>query len=122
MSETRLTSHKLEFQNPVFFDPPLTQLTVRKGEKWSRRVSPGTIVTVAETGGEDLGEVEITAVLLTRLADIPLSILEREHDPSCRTYSGLVSEMQRVYPGFEETDVVTALFFHFQLRRQGEVD
>lgn len=107
----KLKSHKLEFQNPTFTSDVM--VTVRNGPKWSKRVKPGMIVTVAETGGDDLNDATITGILTTTFERIPPEVLFREHDPKCRTREGLLKEMKRVYPGFEKTNEVTVLFFTF---------
>lgn len=110
MTQSKLTSHKLEFQNPTF-QPGATMITVRNGPKWSRRVYPGMLVTVQETDGEDLGEAEILGTMTIAFGDIPEEVLGRNHDVTCRVREGLRAEMIRVYPSFEEWNVVTVIFF-----------
>ncbi len=111
----KLTSHKLLFKNPTFStDPERTQITVRHGIKWSRRLTPGMTVTVAETDGFDLGEARIVGVLYTSFDELPASILHLEHDPECRTRGGLLTVLRRMYPGFVNTDMITVLFFKYE--------
>ena len=113
---TKLTSCVLEFQNP----PQSTkgvQITVRNGPKWSKRVTPGMIVDAGPPAFdgryEDLTEVKIVGVLITTFAALTDEIIEYDQDPKCRTREGLLAEMKRVYPSFEETNLVTVLFFEF---------
>ena len=48
----------------------------------------------------------------TSLLNSPDLLLE--HDPACRTYSGLFDVMQEIYPDFEESEIVTVVYFNVQ--------
>lgn len=123
MSRAKVTSHTLQFQNPVF--NPGTMITVRRGTKWSRLVCPGVHIDIEDasksfdgyatgTPAQDgiVGEALITGVLLTTFNEIPGDLLKWEHDPKCTTREGLFEEMQRVYgEGFKATDIVTVVLF-----------
>lgn len=94
--------HKLEFSNPVFHAG--TNLTVRRGTKWHGR----------EWAALRVGEASLTVRLSTmthKLVWLDDHWLRDEHDPACRTVSGLVAEMERVYPGFDPYEDVTLVRF-----------
>lgn len=109
MTKAKLTSHGLKFQRMVFADGKM--ITVRKGPKWSRLAAPGMYVDVQDVDGKTVDEALITGVMLTTFNQIPKEILTFHHDLECRKCSGLFTEMEAVYPGFKETDIVTVLFF-----------
>ena len=102
---------QLLFSNPVFHDG--INVTVRKGYKWADAM--GEIVDVMNTDGT--GEpimAQVLGVLMTKLNTIPESILQHEHDPSCRTLSGITKEMRNVYgDDVKDDEPVTVLFFEF---------
>lgn len=112
---TKLTSHVLQFQDPTFSEG--VQITVRDGPKWAKRVTPGMLVDVGAIPDdgfyEDLreAEAEVVGVLSTTFGNLPEEILERHQDPSCRDYNKLLTKMERIYPGFKATNVVSVLFF-----------
>lgn len=110
---TKLTSHVLEFKNPTFSEG--VQITVRDGPKWAKRVTPGMVIDVGaprhEGFYEDLCEAEVVGVLSTTFGNLPEEILERHQNPSCRKYNKLLTEMERIYPGFKSTNAVSVLFF-----------
>ncbi len=116
MGRAKVTSHTLQFQNPVFENHSM--ITIRKGPKWSRLVAPGVHIDIEDVSDQEsfapeiIGEAFIEGVLLTTLNEIPDEILAREHDPSCRDRVGLFAEMTRIYgEDFAGTDLVTVVFF-----------
>jgi hypothetical protein len=57
---------------------------------------------------------QILGVLTTKLNTIPESILQHEHDPTCRTLHGIAKEMRNVYgDDVKDDEPVTVLFFEF---------
>jgi len=98
---------KLLFENPTFEEG--TNVTVRRGDKWAEE--EGTLVSLC-----DLEENQVARGIITRthtlpFEEIPAAWLAVEHDPACRTREGLLAVMQDIYPGFEETDLVTVVLF-----------
>lgn len=85
---------ELKFSTPVFHDG--LNLTVRLGRKWSHTVIAETVVVV-DSEGKKAGEAVINGVLYCNLGAIPSGLLAIEHDPSCRTPTGLSAELERVY-------------------------
>jgi len=102
---------QLLFSNPVFHDG--INVTVRNGYKWADAL--GEIVDVMNTDGVSAPEMaHVLGVLTTQLDKIPESILEHEHDPSCRTLAGIAKEMRKVYGNqIQDNEPVTVLFFEF---------
>lgn len=49
-----------------------------------------------------------------RFCDIPARIIELEHDPDCRTYSGLLRAMEEAYPGFKPDEQVTCVILNVE--------
>lgn len=102
--------HELFFQNPIFHKG--LNVTVRNGDTWMK-VSIGDTLVIKETGKEQLvttATVVGKALLCVKL--VPESVLQYEHDPSCRNLAGLLLEMKRVYSNFSEDNLVTVLLFH----------
>jgi len=73
-----------------------TQVTVRKGVKWSD-LSPGEQVCLKSVGGEGIVVATVQFIYKCPFYDIPQRLLDMEHDPLCRTSEGLREEMDRVY-------------------------
>lgn len=95
----------LRFVNPVFH--PGVNCTVRLGEKWKLRVSPGDFVWLEQTDSPPdhtrLGLIK--AIAICQLGDIPLSIFEIMHDPGSRTLAGLVMALRALYPELAGLDM-----------------
>lgn len=106
------TLDTLLFTNPVFHKG--INVTCRNGYKWAQ--SLGSIVKIAETGNEDSWRYgHILGVLVCNLNKIPEGILALEHDPSCRTSEGIITEMKRVYgEDLPEDAPTTVLMFEFE--------
>jgi len=82
----------LEFKRPVFKRG--INYTVRLGTKWAN-VRVGREIKIANTK-KTAYICYVTRCLLLMLVRMQ-EILRNEHDPSCRTFTGLVRELQRVY-------------------------
>ena len=114
--------HKLEFLNPVGTNNP-DFTTVRLGTKWAERTQPGEDGTPVEVelvcDGRSLGKGEVFGCWTGSLAMLPALLLEAEHDPVCRTWSGLRAVLAGTYPDEEWTmeTVVTVL----QVRYVGSI-
>lgn len=103
--------HDLLFMHPTFHSG--TNVTVRRGLKWAGTRST-TILRLTETSiGNVIGFGVVEECLVTKCTEIPPQMLELEHDRSCRTTGGLLTEMSRIYPGFEECEDVTVISFTY---------
>lgn len=95
---------KLLFQNPNFHSG--VNLSVRRGVKWSLE----KLAIVADLQGNKIAEVELETRVV-RFCDLKDSDVSGEHDPECRTYAGLLKAMKDIYPGFDEREIVTLVYF-----------
>lgn len=102
----------LYFTNPVFHKG--INVTCRNGYKWSD--AQGELVNVKDTETDEyFGKAHILGVLTCKLDKIPEAVLSLEHDPSCRTSEGIITEMKRVYgDDLKEDAGTTVLFFEFE--------
>jgi len=82
----------LEFKRPVFKRG--MNYTVRLGTKWAN-VRVGGEIKIANTK-KTAYVCYVTRCLLLMLVGMQ-EVLRNAHDPSCRTFAGLVRELQRVY-------------------------
>jgi hypothetical protein len=101
----------LLFSNPVFHTG--LNVTCRNGFKWAESLNQ--VVEVRDTDETtNYGLGYISGVLTLPLNQIPEEILKFEHDPSCRTSEGIITEMRNVYgEGLKEDSPTTVLFFEF---------
>jgi len=110
----------LQFKNPVFNND--VNVTVRRGVKWAIEEEPEFgfwIVNTNDMIKEDgktkiIGFAEIIDRKVIRFTDIHADMIQHEHDPDCRTYSGLFEVMKRTYDNFNEYEIVTILTFNFK--------
>jgi hypothetical protein len=99
----------LEFKTMEFKDG--LNLTVRNGDKW-RSVKVGEILDIQETGSKKTTKrAKVEAVKTCLFTGITPFDLECEHDPSCRTLTGLVDAMDRAYGPCNWGPGVTLVFF-----------
>lgn len=103
---------KIQFKNPIF--NPTKNLTCRKGIKWS--MFQGSELEVVQTGHEEhvQGYAKITDIKTVPFDSIDDDMLLYEHDPSCRTFYGLLKAMQDVYPNFDPREIITMIFFDYK--------
>jgi hypothetical protein len=101
----------LLFKKPVFQEG--VNATVRLGNKWHFRAPPESIVEIRETTGDGyLFDAFIVDNLWLKICDIPIDVLQHEHDPNCRTHAGLIAELERVYrKKVSPRDKVTIILF-----------
>ena len=97
----------MKFQNPIFREGLMQ--TTRKGTEWNK----GTNGYVRICNGENkfIGGIWIVYSHTFKFKDIPEPEIAMNHDPGCRSRSGLLKAMKRFYPGFNEDDVVTLVYF-----------
>jgi len=111
---------KMRFENPVFHRG--LNFTVRLGD-WED-LEVGEIIEL-EAPVWCLGMV--THIIKCYLGEIPEFVLEKEHDPDCRTFDGLVTTLKEIYPELQgkageevETEVVTCVGFQVFVTLGGE--
>ena len=87
----------LEFLNPVFNEG--LNVTVRNGDKWLHRISPGDKIAVTKTGETPPVDSQnrVIGVFYCSLDELPAAILRHEHDPACRTKAGLRKVLDDTY-------------------------
>ena len=103
----------LLFSNPVFHKG--INVTCRNGYKWAS--SMGELVNVKDTDGTtDYGMAHVLGVMTVCLNKIPESVLILEHDPSCQTVEGIITEMKNVYGDDLKDDAPTTVLF-FELEK-----
>lgn len=104
--------HQLQFLNPVGLKGENFS-TVRLGRKWAERTvdEANRTVELVDGQGRSFGTAKVLDCWVGRLADVPALLLECEHDPVCRTWSGLAQVLAAVYEGneIEYSTVVTVL-------------
>lgn len=89
-------SLRVDFLNPVHHLG--RNSTVRKGPRW---IEPGTQLDLCKTGAKEVAAVgTVVAVHVMFFEYITDSMLENEHDPSCRDIAGLQVALARAY-GYE---------------------
>lgn len=88
---------RIDFKHPTGLHGRF--VTVRLGEKWAKRLSQGEELEVGEPDGPLLGYAKAVDIWNGDLALVPASIVEMEHEPLCRSYSGLVMGLRMVYQG-----------------------
>ena len=98
-------------------EPRAVNLTVRKGLKWSD-LKVGEIVEIQETDnpppcGAPESYVKIFDVKVMSFKDLLYysDMLKLEHDPDCRSFSGLHKVMKWVYDGFLQHELVTLVYY-----------
>jgi len=95
-------------------------LTVRKGLKWST-LTVGEEIVLRDASsegyepflvdGDERAIVFDTKVMTFNDLIHYGKMLELEHDPECRTFTGLHSVMRKVYDGFLPHELVTLVFY-----------
>ncbi len=117
------TNAPLLFLNPDFH--PGVNITVRKGAKWFGRLNVGDIVEIQTTPSEDEGPADVVGyghhmilgvVFYDTLEEITENLedlLKFQHDPACRTASGLADELESIYGTNDDDEGFTVLVFYY---------
>lgn len=112
--------------------PRAINLTVRKGLKWSD-LKAGEQIILRDTAAKSHDytndgtppsgaampplykdqQATIYDVKVISFADLMNyhKMLQLEHDPKCRSYTGLFETMRKVYDGFLQHELVTLVFY-----------
>ena len=101
----------MNFKKPVFH--PGMNTTVRRGGKWAD-LKPGMLLRIAVDGGTI--DVPVCRVLLSKFGYLHEADVRDEHDPACRSLTGLLDEMCRCYHGFGLQDDIVAVTFYWDER------
>ena len=111
--------HKIAFLNPEGIKAERFS-TVRLGSKWAERTKPESLdklvsVELVDGDGNSLGIAVAMSCWYGPIAEVPAMMLECEHDPICRTWSGLRLILQMCYPKEEITPhtTVSVLELHY---------
>jgi hypothetical protein len=95
----------LQFTRHIF--KPGRNITVRRGLKWDR--VPNALIDFGDGRHFMLATLSTLTYQFHQLDD---HMLRDEHDPTCRTVTGLFDELSRVYPGFSRHEDVTLVSFY----------
>lgn len=109
----------LKFNNPIFHNG--YNITVRLGYKWYDE--PSAFILNPEKNKFTF--VSLTAYKFfhfSELENYASSLLINEHDPSCRTYEGLLKCMKETYKDFHEDSPVTVIGFHLDMKNFTQYD
>lgn len=104
----------LLFNNPVFNTG--RNITVRRGIKWAVADEGEFGFPISDTLNPwiIIGFAKNPKKMIFRFCDLlHTELLKLEHDPGCRTYIGLKTEMETIYNGFNEFEIVTVIEFDF---------
>lgn len=105
-----MDNHSLKFSKPNFRRG--VNITVRDGGKWAERLSPGDLINLEDLDGNIIEEnVPVLGLMRCGLEYVPSEIHLLNHDPTCRTFSGITAELDRLYgkapwPGRGEVTVI----------------
>ena len=86
---------QMDFKNPKFNRG--LNFTVRNGEKWQDATIGEQLALTAAGETEAIGVASVTAVIKTKLEDVPEYVLENEHAPDARELNGLYDAMKDAY-------------------------
>lgn len=89
----------LRFINPEFHAG--INYTVRLGDRWAQLATVGDFVEVEGFNG--VGRVR--DIFTCKLNKVPDTVLEKEHDGTCSTFTGLTEAMMLAYPELGEMTV-----------------
>jgi len=95
---------KMKFAHNVH-EHGVLQTTVRRGTQWADLV-PGQEIALVPPGDDIHIVALVTLVGKCRLKDIPLWVMQSEHDQGCRDFEGLQKELCRVYNDTIDLDEV----------------
>jgi len=93
-------------------------LTVRRGTKWQSEKPDseyGYYLGSTKDPSKILGFAGFNKTKALPFNAIKDEDLVDEHDPNCRTYSGLLKGMKEIYPDFDEREIVTLIYFEYLL-------
>ena len=104
----------LYFQNSVFSKG--WNVSIRRGIKWDTLPKNDVCIVDANDSLNEDGTTKVLHVVdiqtkVLRFCDLTDNDLQQEHDPECRTVSGLLEVMKNVYSGFDERELVTLVTF-----------
>lgn len=87
-------------------------VTVRRGKKWSDLRNDEEIRLMQTDGADAAYRARVVVALTMAFAHVPTGVLPYCNDPDCRTLSGLVATMRRLYPDFSPEDEVTVVLYY----------
>lgn len=116
---------KLQFLNPVGIKSDNFS-TVRLGSKWAERTKPESQdeqVSVELTGpkGESMGTALVRGCWVGPLAQVPALLVECNHDPVMRTWSGVAQVIAGIYAEVDDKIGYDTIITVLQLEYTGSV-
>jgi hypothetical protein len=88
-----------------------TNLTVRRGIAWASKLAVGDSIWLKAREGEECRRAVVTGLKVKRFRDIRERELSIEHDPQCRRWNDLFLTLSKLYDDFDETEIVTLIYF-----------
>lgn len=104
-----LLFNKMEFREGLNF-------TVRLGEKWAKRVSPGDTVLLASNDFRSCKPAIISAVYVCDLRHMPNEVIDNHHDPNVTSAVGLVIVLKECYSELEGRNIAGEIFTYLGFR------
>ncbi len=92
-------------------------VTLRRGDKWFKVPAGTQLLLIRRDGSGDSaqegvqGTGEVVGHWYGRLMDLPARVIEKEHEPSSRLYTGLLASLRRAYGEIAEQEMFTALVY-----------
>ncbi len=88
-----------------------TNLSIRRGPQWASKIDVGDTIWLQSREGGEQRKALVTGIKVKRFRDIREQDLALEHDPQCRTWNGLSTTMKKLFDDFDETEIVTMVYF-----------
>jgi hypothetical protein len=88
-----------------------TNLTVRRGIQLASKLTMGDTIWLQSREGGEQRRALVTGLKVKRFRDIREQELAVEHDPQCRRWNDLFATMKKLYDDFDETEIVTMIYF-----------
>jgi hypothetical protein len=88
-----------------------TNLTVRRGIQLASKLTMGDTIWLQSREGGEQRRALVTGLKVKRFRDIREQDLSVEHDPQCRSWNDLFATMKKLYDDFDETEIVTMIYF-----------
>lgn len=88
-----------------------TNLTVRRGIQLASKMTVGDTFWLQSREGGEQRKALVSGLKVKRFRDIRQQDVSVEHDPQCRSYNDLLATMKKLYDDFDETEIVTMIYF-----------
>jgi len=88
-----------------------TNLSVRRGIQQTSKMAVGDTIWLQSRDGSEQQKAIVTGLKVKRFRDIKEQELAVEHDPQCRSWNDLFATLKKLYDDFDETEIVSMVFF-----------